>query len=652
MEAVERRLAAVLALDVVGYSRMMGADEAGTLQRLKSVRAAVVDPSIASYHGRVVKVMGDGLLVEFDSAVNAVACAVEIQAGMREREREATGIVPMRFRIGINSGDVIIDGDDIYGDGVNIAARLESIADPGGIFVSAFVYDSVHKNVPAQFESLGKKKLKNIESPVAVYRIVLDGSSGSSPVRGGRHRLWPVLAVLVVATAALGWWATRGPDAPPAVNEATSRDASPATVAPTTTAVGMPVIAVLPLDNFSGDPEQDYFSDGLTEDLITDISKLSGMRVIARNSTFSYKGKAADVREVGAALGATHVVEGSVRKAGDTVRITVQLIDSTDARHLWAERYDRKLEDIFSIQDEVVAEIVHALAEQLGASVALTPVTVGQVGRVTARSGYGTESVAAYEAFLQGWALYNQASPESFSAAVPHFERALEIDPAYSRAHAALASIYWEAWKRFWQRSLGLPENFAAWERADHHLQLAMASPTPLAYRVSSEMLLINRRYEQAISEAREAITLDSNDALGYIVMANATTFAGDPASALDLVAAAMQIDPRYPPAYLFSLALAEFGLELYQDAAGHLEEAIHLNDRNPFWFALLVATYGQLGAVERAAEARAKLDELQRTAGMPRFTIGWPTGRWPYRDVGDAERLREGLLAGGLPEG
>jgi TolB-like protein/Flp pilus assembly protein TadD len=652
METVERRLAAVLALDVVGYSRLMGEDEAGTLQRFKAVRAAVVDPALARHHGRVVKLMGDGLLVDFDSAVNAVACAVEIQDGMRAQEKQNTEVTPMRFRIGINSGDVIIDGDDIYGDGVNIAARLESIADPGGIFVSAFVYAGVHKNLPARFESLGKKKLKNIESPVAVYRVVTGEPAVKSAVNGTGRRHLLAAAVVALAVGALAWWVTTPQDSPPTTAEhALPHGASEPATSPD--AVGRtPVIAVLPLDNFSGDPEQDYFSDGLTEDLITDISKLSGMSVIARNSTFSYKGKAADVREVGIALGATHVVEGSVRKAGDTVRITVQLIDAADARHLWAERYDRKLEDIFAIQDEVVAKIVNALAAQFDIARVLPLASPGVPVGTAQAGGHGTSSVEAYEAFLQGWALYNRPSPESFAAAVPHFERALEIDPAYARAHAALASIYWEAWKRFWQRSLGLPENFAAWERADHHLQLAMRSPTPLAYRVSSEMLLTNRRFDQAISEARSAIAMDSNDALGYVVMANANTFAGDPDTALDLVAAAMQIDPRYPPAYLFSLALAEFGLERYEDAAQHLLEATSRNDRDPFWFALLVATYGQMGATEKAAAALARLDELQAAAGMPRFTIGWPTGRWPYRSAQDSERLREGLLAGGLPEG
>jgi tetratricopeptide (TPR) repeat protein len=345
------------------------------------------------------------------------------------------------------------------------------------------------------------------------------------------------------------------------------------------------------------------------------------------------------------------VVEGSVRKAGGTVRITVQLIDAGDASHLWAERYDRELKDIFAIQDEVVAKIVQALAEQLGEP-ALLLASGSDPGSAAGEGGHVTDSVEAYEAFLQGWALYNQSSPESFAAAVPHFERALEIDPGYTRAHAALASVYWEAWKRFWQRALGLSQNFAAWERADHHLQLAMEFPTPLAYRVSSEMLLINRRFDQAIAEARAAIDIDANDASGYVVMANASTFAGDPDTALDLVGAAMQIDPRYPPDYLFSLALAEFGLERFEDAALHLEEAIRRNSRDPFGFALLVATYGQLGESDKAAKARAKLDQLQHAAGMPRFTIGWPTGRWPYRMSSDAERLRQGLLAGGLPEG
>jgi len=366
-DTVERRLAAILAIDVVGFSRMMRADEVGTLRRLKAIRADFIDPAIANAQGRIVKLMGDGILAEFDSAVHAVQCGINIQEKLYHQNSGAPDGEAMMVRMGINLGDIIIEGDDIYGDGVNVAARLESIADVGGIFVSASIQDSAQNKVSSEFVDLGDQQLKNIDHPVRVYRVGVQGApSAPAPATAKRAGVagWAKIAgVVAVAVVAVLVWKAVDTDerAKPASVEAAKVQeyaASPAAA----TKPGKPVIAVLPFNNFSDDKEQKYFSDGLTEDLITDISKVSCVRVIARNSTFSYKGESLDVRSVGKELGATHIVEGTVRKAGGTVRITVQLINAVDGNHIWAERYDRELKDIFAVQDEVIGQIIAILS--------------------------------------------------------------------------------------------------------------------------------------------------------------------------------------------------------------------------------------------------------------------------------------------------
>jgi adenylate cyclase len=311
-ERLQRRLAAILAADVVGYSRLMGIDEAGTLKRLKTLRRGLIDPAIAAHAGRIVKLMGDGVLVEFGSAVDAVACAIEIQQHVREHDTGGSEADPIQFRIGINVGDIIIEDDDIFGDGVNIAARIESVAAPGGVSPSEDAWRQVQGKVPAKFVDGGEQSLKNIAHPVRVYRVELGGEGTAPPAASSSQ---PVATVSSVPNK--------------------------------------PSIAVLPFQNMSGDPEQDYFCDGLVEDIITTLSKLAGLRVIARNSSFVYKGRAVDIREAANQLGVRYVLEGSVRKSGNRIRITAQFIDANDGAHVWAERYDRALDDIFAVQDEI-----------------------------------------------------------------------------------------------------------------------------------------------------------------------------------------------------------------------------------------------------------------------------------------------------------
>ena len=383
----ERRLAAILATDVVGYSRMMGGDEEGTLAALKSLRKSLIDPKIAEYRGRVVKTTGDGALVEFASTFDAVRCAIDIQRVMPERNADIPPGRKIEFRIGINVGDIIVDGDDIFGDGVNVAARLESISEPGGICISDVVHQQVSGRVEALFDDLGDQNLKNIARPVRAYRIALKEAQA----------------------------------APPAASTAAAAFATP----------DMPSIAVLPFQNMSGDAEQDHFCDGLVEDIITTLSKLAGLRVIARNSSFVYKGRSIDVREAAKQLGVRYVLEGSVRKSGHRIRITAQLIDAKDGTHLWAERYDRAIDDIFAIQDEITLVLATEMQVKL---------TEGEQARLRYTT---THNVEAWTFWVRGVASFRQAvTKENNASALLCWEKALALDPTSAALNAMLGFIH------------------------------------------------------------------------------------------------------------------------------------------------------------------------------------------------------------------
>jgi len=379
---MERRLTAILAADVVGYSRLMGVNEIGTLSALKALQADFIDRKIAQHQGRIVKLTGDGMLVEFPSVVNAVACAAEVQRGMRDRNDRVPQDRRIEFRIGVNLGDVIIEGEDIFGDGVNVAARLEEIAPVGGIAVSQSVRDHVGKRLHLIFEDIGERRLKNIERPIRVYSVSLDAPSEQTSGAASAH-----------------------PQEKPS-------------------------IAVLPFINMSGDPEQEYFSDGITEDIITDLSKVSGLFVVARNTAFTYKGKSVEVQEVAKRLGVNFILEGSVRKAGSRVRVTGQLIDGKTGGHMWADRYDRDLTDIFAIQDE----ITHAIVEQL--KVKLLPQEKKNIAQTP------TDNVEAYTYYLRGRQFIERRSKAYYQLARQMFAKAVELDPLYARAYAGMADRF------------------------------------------------------------------------------------------------------------------------------------------------------------------------------------------------------------------
>jgi TolB-like protein/class 3 adenylate cyclase len=410
---MERKLAAILAADVVGYSGLMERDEAGTFERLRARRKEIFEPEVEKHHGRIFKLTGDGVLAEFASVVGAIECAVSVQRGMAERNASVQDDKRIDVRIGINLGEVIVEGDDRYGEGVNVAARLEQLADPGGICVSGKVAREVEKKLAFAFEPMGQQRMKNIAEPVEAFRVKIDGARRKPMVRppwSRRQRMaiaaLPALLIVAGGAVALTEY-LRNP-------AATSRE--------------RPSIAVLPFTNMSADPQQDYLADGISEDLITDLAKVSGLFVISRNSTFVYKGKAVVPAEVADALGVRYLLEGSVRRDGDRLRVNAQLIDAKTSGHLWADRYDRTMTDVFALQDDITRGIVAALKVQLSES------DQGRVAQVE------TADVRAYDAFLQGWELYRNHTPQGHAAAIPYLERAIAFDPSYGRAHAASPS--------------------------------------------------------------------------------------------------------------------------------------------------------------------------------------------------------------------
>ena len=630
---MERKLAAILEADMVGYSRLMAADEVGTLARQKAHLGEAIAPRIAEYGGRIVKTTGDGVLAEFSSVVDAVRCAVNVQLAMTEREAGVPEERRIAYRIGVNLGDIIEDDDDIYGDGVNIAARLEGLAEPGGICVSRTVYNHVKGKVASDFEDLGERRVKNIPEPLRVYRVRMEPEAAGGAIGGPTRRVswkWPAAAVAaaaLMAVAGAGLWLR--PWEPREEPASVERMAHPLP--------DKPSIAVLPFTNMSDDPAQEYFADGMTEDLITDLSKVSGLFVIARNSVFTYKGKAVKIRQVAEELGVRYVLEGSVRRVGQQVRINAQLIDAATGGHLWAERYDGSLSDVFGLQDQVARKIVAVLAVQL---------TAGEEQRVARKE---TEVPEAYDAFLQGWQHYLRQNPENFRKAISYFEKALELDPEYPRAYAALAATYWQSWKRFWSERVGLQRWHDARVEAEKFLEKAKRRPTSLTHQLAADMLSQRQRHEEAIAEAERAVALDPNDADSYMALAGALSLAGRPDEARQLVERAMRLNPHYPPSYLYQLGVAQFGTERFEKAAASLERATALNPDDRWSFRLLLATYGFLDRREEAAGVLETVDK--NWFGLDPLTVRTAAFWHPFKEPADAERLAEGLRRAGVPD-
>ncbi len=587
-DRVERRLAAILAADVAGYSRLMGADEEGTLARLKAHRRELINPKIAEHQGRIVKTTGDGILIEFPSVVEAVRCAVEVQQGMNERNTDVPSAQRIEFRVGINVGDIIIDGDDIYGDGVNVAARLEALAEPGSVWVSRAVRDQVRDRVTLGFEDMGEREVKNIARPVRVFRIAAPsiGQPTASPK--------PALAL---------------PD--------------------------KPSIAVLPFQNLSGDPEQEYFADGMVEDIITALSRMRWLFVIARNSSFTYKGRAVDVKQVARELGVRYVLEGSVRKAANRVRIAGQLIDGSTGAHLWADRFEGALEDVFDLQDKVTASVVGAIAPRL------------EQAEIERAKRKPTENLDAYDYYLRGMASLYQRTREGTSEALRMFYRAIELDPDFASAYGAAARCYGVR-KSFGWMADRVPEIAETARLARRAVELGRDDAAALAAGGIALAYVVGDLDDGAAFIDR-ALALNPSLAAAWYFSGLARLWLGEPDLAIEHLARAMRLSPLDPRIGQMqsATAYAHFFAGRYDVASSWAGMALRERPDSLNALHIAVASNALAGRPEQAQKMLARLRQLDpalRVSNL-RDTLG------PYRRPEDIARLEEGLRKAGLPE-
>ncbi len=594
----ERKLAAILAADVVGYSRLVGDDEAGTIARLKALRKDFIEPLIAEYHGRVVKLMGDGALVEFASAVDAVECAVAIQKRVAEREAAVPDDRRLTFRIGINVGDIIVEDGDILGDGVNVAARLEGLAEPGGICIARNVWNQVKAKLGLPFEPMGEHRVKNIAEPVTVYRVNLD-VPGRAP---GRRPTWKQRrsqaaaagVVLLLALGAGGAWYNLRPR--PEAMSAVGTVGQAAAAKPALPLPDKPSIAVLPFENLSGDPKQERLAGGITEDVITDLSRFHELFVIARNSTEVYKGKPVDIRQVGRELGVQYVLEGSLQIDAKQVRITAQLIDTTSGNHVWAERYDRPVEQVFAIQDEVTQTIAASLAGMHG--------VVARAGRDGARRK-PPGNLQAYEDYLLGIEHKHRFTQEDNRKAKELLTKAIELDPSFARAYVGLAMAQAVAIDNGWTNSR--QESLDAWLKAVR-TALALDPYDSQAYAMLGDYYLYIGDTEHSFAELERGVNLNSNDADVILIAAWGMPWFGKPEHAAELADRAVRLNPNYPDWYRQGLLPVYFFTGQYDRAL-----AVTQSRLNPdMWdFVYRPAVYVELGRMADAAKAASDL--LQR---------------------------------------
>jgi adenylate cyclase len=575
---VGRRLAAIVAADVAGYSRLMGLDEVGTARALREHRK-VTDALVAKHGGRLVKSTGDGVLLEFSSVVDAVECAVAVQEVMAERNEGVPADRQMLFRIGINLGDILIEGDDILGDGVNVAARLESIAEPGGICVSDDTYRQVLGKVSAQFVDDGEQQLKNISRRVRVYRLL--------PL-GAANKIRPQLAV---------------PD--------------------------KPSIAVLPFDNMSEVSDDIYFADGIAEDIITELSRYPDLFIVARNSSFTYRGKAVRVGDVGRELGVRYVLEGSVRRSGDRVRINAQLIDATNGNHLWAQRFDRNLEELFSVQDEVTQSIVAVLPERV------------QAAAFEAASRKTSNSLDAYDHLLRGKYCHHLETAEANSEAEAHFNSSIDLDPRFASAYAWKACTLGQAWNdEFRPRT---PELFQEMIQLVEHAASLDENDTE-CHRIMCRIALIQAKYAKSDYHLERALALNPNDPRLVVQQGINLTFVGDPEAAIPWIEDAMRLDPFSAYRYYLDLARAFFMDRRPAEAVAVLERTTREHWEHYLWAAASNAALNEEAAALEAAQRALML--------RPQLSIAsYVDGRFKWKRSEDRARLREALARAGLPE-
>ena len=622
---MERKLTAILCADVYGYSRLMGGDEEATLVTLTAHRK-IIDSLIERHHGRFVNSAGDSVLAEFASVVEAVNCAVDIQPALKTENAKLPPERRMEFRIGVNLGDVMVEGDQIYGDGINVAARLESLADPGGICISGTVHEHVDKKLALNYQDLGAQRVKNIAEPVRVFRVLPGAGAARTRkpqavqrkyVRRGAFSLGG-LAIIAAAVLLVQHISLK----PPRTSASIPPAQSLALALP-----DKPSIAVLPFANLSGDPQQEYFSDGITDDLVTDLSRVPGLFVIDRGSTFAYKGKPAKVQEIGRELGVKYVLEGSARKTADRVRINVQLVDASTGNQVWTQRYDRQLHDIFALQDEIVQSLVATLHLQL---------TVLQRGWFLPQR---TKNLEAYDYFLRGFESLLSPTPDGLAKGRKMFEKSVELDPGYADAYGALAVSYFLG--SIWQFDTDPGVLDRAAESVDK--AIALDDSEADAYSVRGWIEGIKGQHDRAVADGKRAVSLDPNSAYGWLALADINDAecvfpagimppdwgASKPEEVLAYAQKAIRLDPRHPEKYSMPEGVAYNGMGRYAEAVEALKRS---EQNNPWVHVNLVYAYSELGREQDARAEAAEvlhispgfsLEEVERMPGNWHGTLG-----------------------------
>jgi adenylate cyclase len=627
-ESFKRKLTAIISADVAGYSRLMDDDEESTIRTLTAYCSAMTK-LIQQYRGRVVDITGDNLMAEFSSAVDAVNCAVETQRELAERNSELSYERRMEFRIGVNVGDVIEENDRIYGDGVNIAARMEVLAEAGGICISGRVYDQVENKLDFEYEFLGEQEVKNIAKPIRAYRVLSYPGAAAHRVERAkrivgkkwRNGLMAILAVLVLV-AALAIWNSyfRLPSV-----EATS--GKKITFDPPKG----PSVAILPFVNLSEEPEQDYFSDGLTENIITSLSGCPKLFVIGRNSTFTFKGKTVKVQQVARELGVQYVVEGSVQKAKDRVRITVQLIDARTGYHLWAEKYDRDMRDIFALQDEITIKIITALEVKL---------TEGEQARLRLR---GPANLEAFMKGLKALAYFRLFNKEGCVLARQEVEEAIALAPKHSGLYALLAMTH------IMDLYLGSSKSsLISFAQASNSLKKAIAldKDNSDAHMILGSLYLMRREHEKAIAACERAVVLNPNGADAYTNLGFTLALSGRPEEAIKYHMKAIRLNPIPPSYYLHQLGHAYRILGRYEEAISAYEKAVHTQPTNVFAHIGLAATYILFGREEDARNEAAEVLKID-----PKFSIDFYAKKRPFKNQAEKEVLIDALRKAGLPD-
>lgn len=620
---MERRISAIFAADMVGYSRLMEADEIGTLERQKTHRKELINPAFEQFHGRIVKEMGDGLLVEFPSIIEAVQCAVEIQRAMPQREAEIPDDHKISYRIGINLGDIVVEEDDIYGSGVNVAARLEALAEPGGICLSGTAYDHLGSAIEVGYESLGEVSVKNIERSIRAYRVLTDPAQVSTiPTitrkrKVNRNTAGIGLLLLLLSLGATGWWWLQPVFEPTDAKNQTLK------------VPDKPSIAILPFANLSDDTEREYFAEGFTEDLTSNVAQSKDLFVISRNSTLAFKSRPVNIQEVASDLGVRYVLEGSIRPIGDKVRVTAQLIDSSNDSHIWAKQYDVPMSGIFDVQDELTREISGSL---------LANIRRADLNRTLQKR---PNDLSAYDYVLRARAMWDTPGKEAKLEARALAEKAIALDPNYAPAYAILGDTYNSAYILQWEGPEALDK---AYELARKAVELDPLSSQ--SHELLGRVFLRRNQHNEAIITLRKAIELNPNRSFHYAALADVLTFANRPDEAIELMNTAIRLDPFYPARDNMYLGRAYFFTEKYEEAMVELETCAARTPRYRPCYMYLAPTYAQMG---KSVDASRTVGELLRIS--PDFSISNSVrGHLPFVEPA-IEFYISALRKAGVPE-